>query len=349
MDGTVAGPEVADHAAGDQRLHDGVGAGARCARQTCEPRCACSRGVAKRQAVAGTARLHQFDEQIGQRQRLGAQGRHAAERLGGQQGVEPAVQRRHADDGLGAAQVARDAGGGLVVGRELERRGVAPPAGQRLPEAVGVPGVHPDKGRRAGAAVEVFVAAADGEIGLRAGQVHRHGTRAVRQVPDREDAGGVGGGASPRPCRAWRRCGSSHGSASARRHRASAMLRSLRAPPASSVQPRSRHSASAMYRSVGKLLRSLTRVLRCGASSRAMFSAALSTLNRLMEVLSVATTSSGPAPIRRAILSPSALGRVEPAGAVPAADQALAPFLRHHFGHARSRGPGQDAQELPSR
>ena len=36
-----------------------------------------------------------------------------------------------------------------------------------------------------------------------------------------------------------------------------------------------------------------------------MFSAALSTLNRLTEVLSVATTSPAPAPIRRAILSPT--------------------------------------------
>ena len=101
-----------------------------------------------------------------------------------------------------------------------------------------------------------------------------------------------------------------------------------------------------MYRSVGKLLRSLTMVLRCGASSRAMFSAALSTLNRLMEVLSVATTSFGPAPTRRAILSPARWGSVEPAGAVPAADQALAPFLRHHFGHAGGRGSGQDAQRV---
>ncbi len=61
----VAGPEVTDHTAGDQRLHDGVGAGS--------PRQADLRAALRvlarcgeRQAVAGTARLHQFDEQVGQ-------------------------------------------------------------------------------------------------------------------------------------------------------------------------------------------------------------------------------------------------------------------------------------------
>jgi hypothetical protein len=60
---------------------------------------------------------------------------------------------------------------GLVVGREGEGRGVAPPAGQRLPEAVGMARMHPDEGRRAGAAIEVLVAAADREVGIGAAQV----------------------------------------------------------------------------------------------------------------------------------------------------------------------------------
>ena len=82
----------------------------------------------QRQAVAGAAFFDQRDKQIGQRQRLGAQRRHAAQRLGGQHGVESAVERRQAQDGLRAAQKTRNAGGRLVVGREGKRRCVAPPA-----------------------------------------------------------------------------------------------------------------------------------------------------------------------------------------------------------------------------
>jgi len=76
-----------------------------------------------------------------------------------------------------------------------------------------------------------------------------------------------------------------------------------------SSSPRSRHRPSAMYRSVGKLLRSLTTRLRAGLSSRAMLSAALSTLYRLMEVLSVHTTSSLPAPMKGASWLPRRCGR----------------------------------------
>ena len=74
---------------------------------------------------------------------------------GGQHGVEPAFQRRHAQDRLGAAQVARDAGGRPVVGREFERRRMAPPAGQRLPKRSSVRADAPRRrparrGRRSG-------------------------------------------------------------------------------------------------------------------------------------------------------------------------------------------------------
>jgi hypothetical protein len=75
----------------------------------------------------------------------------------------------------------------------------------------------------------------------------------------------------------------------------------------------------------GKLLRSLTMRLRAGLSSRAMFSAALSTLYRLMEVLSVHTTSFGPAPIRGELVA-QALGQVKPARGVPGLDQVGAPI-----------------------
>jgi hypothetical protein len=96
------------------------------------------------------------------------------------------------------------------------------------------------------------------------------------------------------------------------------------------------------------LLRSLTprgarRVLRRHVS------AALSTLNRLIEVLSVATTSPGPAPISVRDLVAQALRQFEPAGAVPGADQALAPFLLHGFGDAGGGRFGSGPSELPSR
>ncbi len=67
----------------------------------------------KAQAMATAALLHQLNEQVGQRQRFGAQRRHATQGLGCAKDVQPALQGRHADDGLGAAQVASDAGGKL--------------------------------------------------------------------------------------------------------------------------------------------------------------------------------------------------------------------------------------------
>ncbi len=104
-----------------------------------------------------------------------------------------------------------------------------------------------------------------------------------------------------------------------------------------------------MYKSVGKLLRSLTTVRRCGASCAAMESAALITLNRLIEVLSVATTSPGPAPISVAILSPSRAGMVYQ----PAVFQERIRPSPHSWSTAaatRARAAlGSGPRELPSR
>ena len=74
---------------------------------------------------------------------------------------------------------------------------MAEPARERLAQALavhprGVPRMGPDKGRRAGAAVEVLVAAADREVGAGGVQVERHGAGRVRQVPDGERSGRVG-------------------------------------------------------------------------------------------------------------------------------------------------------------
>ena len=52
--------------------------------------------------------------------------------------------------------------------------------------------VHPDKGWRAGAAVEVFVAATDRKVRPRAVQIDWHSAGAVGQVPDRHGANGMG-------------------------------------------------------------------------------------------------------------------------------------------------------------
>ena len=101
-----------------------------------------------------------------------------------------------------------------------------------------------------------------------------------------------------------------------------------------------------MYRSVGKLLRSLTMVL----ALRGVFAGHVQRGAQHLEQVDGGAVR-GHHFIRAGAhqagdLVAGAPGCVEPARTVPAADQALAPFLRHHFGHARSRGPGQDAQRV---
>ena len=54
--------------------------------------------------------------------------------------------------------------------------------------------MRPHKGRGAWAAVQVFVAAADSEVGVGALQVDRHRAGRMGQVPDHQRAGAVGGG-----------------------------------------------------------------------------------------------------------------------------------------------------------
>ena len=121
------------------------------------------------------------------------------QRLRRQHRVDPAFERRQREHRRRAADEARHAGGRAVVGGELERRGVPEPARQRLPPLLpihprGVAGMGPDERRRARSAVQVLVAAADGEIGRVAGEIDRHRAGRVRQVPDRQRPGGVGGG-----------------------------------------------------------------------------------------------------------------------------------------------------------
>jgi hypothetical protein len=45
-----------------------------------------------------------------------------------------------------------------------------------------------DEGGRTRPAIEVFIGATDGEIGLGPRQINRDGTGGMRQIPDRDDA-----------------------------------------------------------------------------------------------------------------------------------------------------------------
>ncbi len=140
-------------------------------------------------------------KKFGQGQRLRAQCRDAAQRLGCQQRVDAAFQRSQGNDRRRAAHESRDTVGGPIVRREVERRRVAEPPGERLAEMQrihrrGVSRVRPDERGRARPAVQVLVAATHGKIGglvrvAAAVQVDRHGAGRMRQVPDDECAGGV--------------------------------------------------------------------------------------------------------------------------------------------------------------
>ncbi len=173
---------VADHAARDQRLHHGIAVGVFVADMAAADGVVTRRDERERKACA--ARFHQRDEEVGERQRLGAQGGHRRLR----EDVEPAFHHRHRRDRLRAAQEAADAGIGVVARLHRERPRMAPPAGQRLPEAFAQRGRHPHEGRRARAAIQVFVGAADGVIRAACVQVNGHSARRMRQIPDGQRA-----------------------------------------------------------------------------------------------------------------------------------------------------------------
>ena len=73
--------------------------------------------------------------------------------------------------------------GGPVIVVEGERLGVAHPALQRDCKLVLQPLGDVDESRRAGAAVQIFVAAADGEVAAGAIEIELDRAGAVRQVP----------------------------------------------------------------------------------------------------------------------------------------------------------------------
>src|SRR6185295_13249438 len=108
----LTGPEVADDAALDQRLHHRIAVGMREARLAA----ALGGGARRRegQAEAGAARLDALDEERGEGDRLVAQRRHAAVRRRLAEDLEAALERAHREDRRRAADEAADAERGPV-------------------------------------------------------------------------------------------------------------------------------------------------------------------------------------------------------------------------------------------
>ena len=106
-----------------------------------------------------------------------------------------------------------------------------------------------------------------------------------------------------------------------------------------------RHTLSTMWLSDGKLPSSATILRRPGR----MRAAETSSLNRFTEMVSVTVTWCGAAPSIGRELRPDPPGRGIPAGRVPGADEADAPFLLHHRLDVADTPLGNAPSELPSR
>ena len=114
------------------------------------------------EAETGATLLDELDEALGQRSDFACSAQVDLE-----QHVDADLERGEAEDRRRAGLEARDARRRRVVVGEGERRLVAEPAGQRLTRRL-VPALGDEQeGRRARPAVEIFVAAADREIGAR--------------------------------------------------------------------------------------------------------------------------------------------------------------------------------------
>ncbi len=155
---------------------------------------AAQRGVARRgEGDLRQGRVGQLDGVRRQRDGLGAHRLDA----GLLHQLEHALHRDHPEDRRRAGDEAADALGGRVAGAHQERVGVAHPALDRLGELALEPGVDVAEGRRAGAAVEVLVAAADGEIDVPLVERDRDRTGGVAQVPEDQRARVVGDPGQP--------------------------------------------------------------------------------------------------------------------------------------------------------
>lgn len=78
-----------------------------------------------------------------------------------------------------------------VIGVKSEGRFLAIPAGQTGFHGVEMARCNIDEGRGAGAAVEVFIGAADGEIRIRTAHIDRHRACRMGQIPDHNSTYGM--------------------------------------------------------------------------------------------------------------------------------------------------------------
>ena len=148
------------------------------------------RGIFRRheaEAVARQFRPHQRREDIGLAQRFRAQlfERRLQHEIDADLKCREAQHRRRADGRAGNAlrRAERTFKG--------ERRGMTEPARQGGCDAILMAPRNGEKRRRAGPAIEEFVAAADGKIGVHAGKIERHRAGRMREVPDHQRAFGV--------------------------------------------------------------------------------------------------------------------------------------------------------------
>ena len=111
--------------------------------------------------------------------------RHAVE------GVERRVEGDERQDVRRAADEAADALGRAEIEVEGERSGMAEPAGERRARRRLVARGDVEPRRGAGAAVQVLVGAADGEVDAAAGEIDRQRAGGVGEIPQNERAGCV--------------------------------------------------------------------------------------------------------------------------------------------------------------
>ena len=111
--------------------------------------------------------------------------------------LEHALHRNHPEDRRRAGDEAADALRGRVARAHQERVGVAHPPLDRLGEVALEASVDVAEGRRAGAAVEVLVGAAHGEVDVPLVERHRDRSGGVAQVPEDQRARVVGDPGEP--------------------------------------------------------------------------------------------------------------------------------------------------------
>ncbi len=164
----VGRAEVADHTAGDQGLHDRVSTSRVRNAHLTAPLVRVPRAH-ERECVSGAARFDQLDTKIRERNRLLSNRREAAVCLGRENRVHPTLERSERENRRRPADEPRHAISGSIVRGELERRSVTEPSGEWLAPLLpvhpfDVPGMRPCKCGRAGAAVQVLVAAPNREV-----------------------------------------------------------------------------------------------------------------------------------------------------------------------------------------